>query len=49
MKAMVEARMSEKEVAYRFGRSRDTIKKMLRGEVKADPYFIQRVRGLSRD
>lgn len=48
MKAMLEAKVSEQEVSYRFGKSRDKIKKMLKGEVKADQYLVDSVRKLKR-
>lgn len=48
MKAMIEAKMSEKEVAYRFGKSKDRIRDMLQGKVKADKYLIDAIKGAKR-
>ena len=48
MKAMLEAKVSEQEISYRFGKPRDKIKKMLKGEVRADQYLVDSVRKLKR-
>ena len=48
MKAMLEAKVSEQEISYRFGKPKDKIKKMLKGEVRADQYLVDSVRKLKR-
>lgn len=48
MRVMLEAKVSEHELSYRFGKPKDKIKKMLRGEVRADQYLIDSVRKLKR-
>ena len=48
MRAMLEAKVSEQEISYRFGKPKDKIKKMLKGEVKADQYLVDSVRKLKR-
>ena len=44
MKAMLEAKLSEHEVAYRFGKSRSKVRQMIKGQVKADEYLVSAIR-----
>ena len=46
--AMVMARMSEKEVAHRFGKSRARVREMLKGERRPDEYLIQQLKEQAR-
>lgn len=48
MKAMLEAKVSEKEVAYRFGKSQEKVRQMIQGKIKADQYLIDGIRKLKR-
>lgn len=48
MKAMLEAKLSEHEVAYRFGKSRSKVRQMIKGQIKADEYLVRAIRKLKR-
>lgn len=47
--AMLKAKMSEREIAHRFGRSRDRVREMVQGKRRPDEYLIQRLQELARD
>ena len=48
MKAMLEAKVSEHEVSYRFGKSQEKVRQMIQGKIKADQYLIDGIRKLKR-
>ena len=47
--AMLKARMSEREIAHRFGRSRDRVREMVQGKRRPDQYLVQKLMELARD
>ena len=47
--AMLKAKMSEREIAHRFGRSRDRVREMVQGKRRPDEYLVQKLEDLGRD